>query len=208
MFSFVQAIHAFQSNNFCSIRFLGSEDITNFFSRAQRSRIVFEILCTTPFGREKKGEVGVRSLVDQGAFSAAFPLHDVSSFIKLACQLQSWWLLIYWLSPRQGDYIDIICNQLHIIYDIWYIIYNISYIGFHHGRATIGGRQDGVLLTTNWMPGRFSTSSGQGINFFLQKLPVWFQVGKVVQVSTTRSHTRILWGEDSNLLCMARSVLK
>jgi anoctamin-7 len=57
-------------------QFLGSEDITNFFSRAQRSRIVFEILCTTPFGREKKGEVGVRSLVDQGAFSAAFPLHD------------------------------------------------------------------------------------------------------------------------------------
>ena len=43
---------------------------------------MFEILCTTPFGREKKGEVGVRSLVDQGAFSAAFPLHDVSSFIK------------------------------------------------------------------------------------------------------------------------------
>ena len=64
-------------------RFLGSEDITNFFSRAQRSRIVFEILCTTPFGREKKGEVGVRSLVDQGAFSAAFPLHDVSSFIQV-----------------------------------------------------------------------------------------------------------------------------
>ena len=30
----------------------------------------------------------------------------------------------------------------------------------------------------------------------------------MVQVPTTRSHTRILWGEDSNLLCMARSVLK
>ena len=75
--------NAFLSTNFCPSRFLGSEDITNFFSRAQRSRIVFEILCTTPFGREKKGEVGVRSLVDQGAFSAAFPLHDVSSFKML-----------------------------------------------------------------------------------------------------------------------------
>ena len=74
---------AVQSNKSHPPRFLGSEDITNFFSRAQRSRIVFEILCTTPFGREKKGEVGVRSLVDQGAFSAAFPLHDVSSFIQV-----------------------------------------------------------------------------------------------------------------------------
>ena len=33
-------------------------------------------------------------------------------------------------------------------------------------------------------------------------------MGKVVQVPTTRPHTRILWGEDSNLLCMAWSVLK
>ena len=45
--------------NFCFVfRFLGSNDTDNFFSRAQRSRIVFEILSTTTFGREKKGEVG------------------------------------------------------------------------------------------------------------------------------------------------------
>ena len=48
---------AVQSNKSHPPRFLGSDDITNFFSRAQRSRIVFEILSTTPFGREKKGEV-------------------------------------------------------------------------------------------------------------------------------------------------------
>ena len=30
----------------------------------------------------------------------------------------------------------------------------------------------------------------------------------MVQVPTTRPHTRILWGEDSNLFCMAWSVLK
>ena len=40
-------------------RFLGSDDIENFFSRAQRSRIVYEILSTTAFGREKKGEVSI-----------------------------------------------------------------------------------------------------------------------------------------------------
>ena len=59
-------------------RFLGCDDPDSFFSRAQRSRICWEILATAPFGKEKKGEVGVERLVDEGAFSAAFPLHDVS----------------------------------------------------------------------------------------------------------------------------------
>ena len=40
--------------------------------------MVWEILATAPFGKEKKGEVGVERLVDEGAYSAAFPLHDVS----------------------------------------------------------------------------------------------------------------------------------
>ena len=62
-------------------RFLGSEDKDNFFSRATQSRMVYEILCATPFGREKKGEVGVGRLLDEGAFHAAFPVHDVTSNI-------------------------------------------------------------------------------------------------------------------------------
>ena len=41
--------------------------------------MVYEMLCTTTFGRDKKGEVGVSMLVDTGAFTAAFPLHDVST---------------------------------------------------------------------------------------------------------------------------------
>ena len=41
--------------------------------------MVFEILSTTAFGREKKGEVGVDRLVDEGGFSASYPLHDVSN---------------------------------------------------------------------------------------------------------------------------------
>lgn len=43
--------------------------------------MVYEILATTPFGKEKKGEVGIERMVDEGAYSAAFPLHDVSSLI-------------------------------------------------------------------------------------------------------------------------------
>ena len=42
--------------------------------------MVYEILATTPFGKEKKGEVGIERMVEEGAYSAAFPLHDVSPF--------------------------------------------------------------------------------------------------------------------------------
>ena len=42
--------------------------------------MVYEILATTPFGKEKKGEVGIERMVEEGAYSAAFPLHDVRIF--------------------------------------------------------------------------------------------------------------------------------
>ena len=58
-------------------KFLGSENKQSFFSRSQRSRLVFEILSNTIFGREKKGEVGIDRLVSEGAMAAAYPLHDV-----------------------------------------------------------------------------------------------------------------------------------
>ena len=45
--------------------------------------MVYEILATTPFGKEKKGEVGIERMVEEGAYSAAFPLHDVSFFSVL-----------------------------------------------------------------------------------------------------------------------------
>ena len=45
--------------------------------------MVYEILATTPFGKEKKGEVGIERMVEEGAYSAAFPLHDVSLFFLL-----------------------------------------------------------------------------------------------------------------------------
>ena len=41
--------------------------------------MVYEILATTPFGKEKKGEVGIERMVEEGAYSAAFPLHNVSN---------------------------------------------------------------------------------------------------------------------------------
>lgn len=63
-----------------STRFLGYENKETFFSNVQRSRIVYEILSTAIFGKKKKGEVGIERLVDEGVFSSAFPLHDVSRY--------------------------------------------------------------------------------------------------------------------------------
>ena len=37
------------------------------------------------FGREKKGEVGVDRLVEEGGFSAAYPLHDVCEVLFNLC---------------------------------------------------------------------------------------------------------------------------
>ena len=44
--------------------------------------MVYEILATAAFGKEKKGEVGIERMVEEGVYNAAFPLHDVSTFIK------------------------------------------------------------------------------------------------------------------------------
>ena len=58
--------------------FLGSDNKQNFFSRSLRSRMVFEVLNNTTFGKEKKGEIGIERLVSEGAFTGAYPLHDVN----------------------------------------------------------------------------------------------------------------------------------
>ena len=79
-------------------RFLGSENRENYFTSVQRSRILYEILSTAVFGKKKKGEVGVERLVEEGVFSAAFPLHDVS-LNPLSCAL----CLPYYILYRAHD---------------------------------------------------------------------------------------------------------
>ncbi|XP_028309608.1 anoctamin-7 isoform X2 [Gouania willdenowi] len=57
-------------------RFLGCEDKDTYFSNTQRHRVVYEILSRTVYGKRKRAEVGVERLVNEGAYSAAFPLHE------------------------------------------------------------------------------------------------------------------------------------
>uniref|UniRef100_A0A8C9RA63 Anoctamin n=1 Tax=Scleropages formosus TaxID=113540 RepID=A0A8C9RA63_SCLFO len=57
-------------------KFLGSENRETYFSNTQRHRVVYEILCRTAYGKKKWAEVGVERLLNEGAFTAAFPLHE------------------------------------------------------------------------------------------------------------------------------------
>ncbi|CAL8400741.1 unnamed protein product, partial [Boreogadus saida] len=57
-------------------RFLGCNNRETYFSSTQRHRIVYEILAKTAYGKRRRAEVGVARLLTEGAYSAAFPLHE------------------------------------------------------------------------------------------------------------------------------------
>ena len=59
-------------------RFLGSDNQDTYFTNTQRSRILWEILTTTAYGKRKRAEIGVERLLEEDVYVAAFPLHDVS----------------------------------------------------------------------------------------------------------------------------------
>uniref|UniRef100_A0A3P8USS8 Anoctamin n=1 Tax=Cynoglossus semilaevis TaxID=244447 RepID=A0A3P8USS8_CYNSE len=58
------------------MNFLGCDNHDNYFTNTQRHRVVYEILSSTVFGKKKKTEAGVDRLINEGAFTAAFPLHE------------------------------------------------------------------------------------------------------------------------------------
>ncbi|XP_044208094.1 anoctamin-7 isoform X1 [Thunnus albacares] len=57
-------------------RFLGCDNHETYFTNTQRHRVVYEILARTVYGKRKRAEVGVDRLVNEGAYTAAFPLHE------------------------------------------------------------------------------------------------------------------------------------
>lgn len=82
--------------------FLGSHDRESFFTNTQRHRVVsvgnslllirlvclmdisfkcpfqvYEILTRTIYGKRKNAQVGVDRLLNEGVYTAAFPLHEV-----------------------------------------------------------------------------------------------------------------------------------
>uniref|UniRef100_A0A7M4FLW7 Anoctamin n=1 Tax=Crocodylus porosus TaxID=8502 RepID=A0A7M4FLW7_CROPO len=57
-------------------RFLGSDSRDTYFTHTQRHRIVYEILARTAYGKRKHAEVGIERLLNEGIYTAAFPLHE------------------------------------------------------------------------------------------------------------------------------------
>nr|XP_028597214.1 anoctamin-7-like isoform X2 [Podarcis muralis] len=57
-------------------KFLGSEQHDSYFTNTQRHRIVYEILARTIYGKRKHAEMGIDRLLNEGVYSAAFPLHE------------------------------------------------------------------------------------------------------------------------------------
>ncbi|KAF7645422.1 hypothetical protein LDENG_00204830 [Lucifuga dentata] len=57
-------------------RFLGCDNRETYFTNTQRHRIVYEILARMVYGKRKRAEVGVARLLNEGAYTAAFPLHE------------------------------------------------------------------------------------------------------------------------------------
>lgn len=55
--------------------FLIPENRDDFFTGAQRSRIVHRILTSTQYG-EKRNQIGFGRLIGNGSYSAAYPLHE------------------------------------------------------------------------------------------------------------------------------------
>ncbi|XP_078281128.1 anoctamin-7 [Rhinoraja longicauda] len=57
-------------------KFLRSDDHETYFTNTQRHRIVYEILATTAYGKRKRAEIGIDRLLNERAFTSAFPLHE------------------------------------------------------------------------------------------------------------------------------------
>ncbi|XP_030078040.1 anoctamin-7 [Microcaecilia unicolor] len=57
-------------------RFLGSDSRSSYFTNTQRHRIVYEILACTAYGKRKRAEIGIERLLNEGVYSASFPLHE------------------------------------------------------------------------------------------------------------------------------------
>ena len=87
-------------------RFVGCDDHENYFTNTQRHRVVsdrnsstciqgnysfmeldcvlfqvYEILARTVYGKRRRAEVGVDRLINEGVYKAAFPLHEVRSYL-------------------------------------------------------------------------------------------------------------------------------
>uniref|UniRef100_A0A8C1NMJ2 Anoctamin n=1 Tax=Cyprinus carpio TaxID=7962 RepID=A0A8C1NMJ2_CYPCA len=111
-------------------KFLGSDDCENYFTNTQRHRIVYEILARTVYGRRKRAEVGVARLLNEGAFTGAFPLHE-GPFELPGCGIQPdqlnkrqilyhyWSNWLKWYKYQPLDHIREYFGEKIALYFVW-----------------------------------------------------------------------------------------
>ena len=47
---------------------------------------MYEIMASTTYGKRKRAEIGIDRMLEEDVFSAAFPLHDVSTLVQILMQ--------------------------------------------------------------------------------------------------------------------------
>ena len=102
----------------CIHRFLGHENQDTFFVDKDRSRIVYEVLATSAYGKRKRAEIGIDRLLEEEAYQAAFPLHIVSS--KRERVLYKGWSLV------RGELLKLNTHTGRMIIGRWYLPRKIS----------------------------------------------------------------------------------
>uniref|UniRef100_A0A8C1H033 Anoctamin n=1 Tax=Cyprinus carpio carpio TaxID=630221 RepID=A0A8C1H033_CYPCA len=105
-------------------KFLGSDDCENYFTNTQRHRIVYEILARTVYGRRKRAEVGVARLLNEGAFTGAFPLHEVRhktpyTLNKRQILYHYWSNWLKWYKYQPLDHIREYFGEKIALYFVW-----------------------------------------------------------------------------------------
>ncbi|KAM4617455.1 anoctamin-5 isoform 2-T2 [Discoglossus pictus] len=74
-------------------------DQNTFFTPATRNRIVYYILSRCPYGTEEKNKFGIKRLLNNGTYTAAYPLHDCQYWKKAMddkCDSERYTLYMQW----------------------------------------------------------------------------------------------------------------
>ncbi|XP_077510547.1 anoctamin-7-like isoform X1 [Amblyomma americanum] len=59
-----------------ALAFLGSDNQDEYFTVTQRVCVAYEILQTARYGARRKAQIGIDRLIEEGVYTAAFPLHE------------------------------------------------------------------------------------------------------------------------------------
>ncbi|XP_051975312.1 anoctamin-5-like [Xyrauchen texanus] len=75
------------------------EDKETFFPPSTRNRIVYYILSRCPYSKEDKDKKGIKRLLNNGTYTAAFPLHDCKYWTRSrdpSCESERYSLYKFW----------------------------------------------------------------------------------------------------------------